>query len=354
MAEANAEPVPPVWLEQVAEILHARDTDLLREGLVTARAFALSKTGSHQLDRVLAQIGDDENAPPEIRLDALAAAGPLENTSSNLFSFILANVHSTKPWAIRNNAASVLSRAKLDRDQLLILADVLPAVGPAELTKLLTPFAASQDEAVGMSLVNNLKAAKAVSSLRPEVLKPIIEKYPEAVQKSAVELLNMLGADAVKQKEHIDQLLGELPKGNIRRGQAIFNNPKVACSSCHAIGYLGGHVGPDLTSVGTIRTERDLLESIVYPSASLVRSFEPMIVRTKSGDDYTGVLRKDAADEVVLATGPETEVRISRSNITEMHQGKVSIMPQGLDTQLSMQELADLVTFLKNTRWGAQ
>jgi len=149
-------------------------------------------------------------------------------------------------------------------------------------------------------------------------------------------------------------LLAQLPKGDIRRGQAIFNNPKVACVSCHAIGYLGGHVGPDLTSVGTIRTERDLLESIVYPSASLVRSFEPMIVRTKSGDDYTGVLRKDAADEVVLATGPETEVRISRSNITEMHQGKVSIMPQGLDTQLSMQELADLVTFLKNTRWGAQ
>jgi hypothetical protein len=56
----------------------------------------------------------------------------------------------------------------------------------------------------------------------------------------------------------------------------------------------------------------------------------------------------------VLATGPETVVRIARSDIVEMHQGTVFIMPQGLDTQLSKQELADLVAFLKNTKWGPQ
>ncbi len=354
MAEANPEPMPPEWLERVAGILHSQDADLVQEGIVTARAFAADKAASPQLNAALTQIGDDNNAPAEMRLNALAAAGSLENPSSNLFQFILLNLDATKPWAIRNNAASVLSRSKLDRAQLLVLADAIRSAGPAELPKLLTPFQTSTDEAVGISLVNNLKAAKAVSSLRPEVLKPIMERYPAAVQSQAVELFAMLGADAVKQKEHIDQLLTQLPKGDIRRGQSIFNNPKVACVSCHAIGYLGGHVGPDLTTVGTIRTQRDLLEAIVYPSASFVRSFEPMIVRTKNGDDFSGVVRKDSTDEVILATGAETEVHISRSDITEMRQGTVSIMPQGLDTQLSMQELADLVAFLKDTRWGAR
>jgi putative membrane-bound dehydrogenase-like protein len=350
MAQANPKRLPHVWLEQVAEILHSQDADLVREGIVTARAFALAKAGTPGLDKSLAQIGDDGNAPPELRLDALAAAGPLQNISSRLFNFILTNINSTNPWAIRNNAATVLGRAKLDRDQLLNLSNAIRNAGPAELTKLLTPFQTCEDEVVGISLVNNLKAAKAISSLRSEVLKEKMEKFPKAVQEKAVELFNMLGADAVKQKEHIDWLLSQLPQGDIRRGQAIFNNPKVACSSCHAIGYLGGHVGPDLTSVGTIRAKRDLLESVVYPSASFVRSFEPMIVRTKTGDDYNGVVRKDSADEVILVTGPETEVHIPRSDITEMHQGTVSIMPQGLDRQLSMQELADLVAFLKNTR----
>jgi putative membrane-bound dehydrogenase-like protein len=350
MAEANPKEAPSVWPEQVAEILHSPDADLVREGIVTARAFTLAKGGTPELDKSLAQIGNDGHARPELRLEALGAAGPLGNISPGLFNFILTNVNPTQPWAIRNNAATVLGRAKLDRGQLLALSDAIRGAGPAELPKLLPPFETSSDEAVGMSLVNNLKAAKAISSLRPEVLKPIIEKYPEAVQRKAVELFDRLGADAVKQKEHIDQLLGQFPNGDIRRGQAIFNNPKVACFSCHAIGYIGGHVGPDLTKVGTIRTERDLLESIIYPSASFVRSFEPMIVRTKTGDDYSGVVRKDSADEVILATGPETEVHVSRSDILDMHQGTVSIMPQGLDSQLSVQELADLVAFLKNTR----
>jgi len=137
------------------------------------------------------------------------------------------------------------------------------------------------------------------------------------------------------------------------RGQAIFNSPKAACASCHAIGYLGGQVGPDLTSIGQIRTERDLLESIVYPSASFVRSYEPVLVITKSGEPHNGVLRQDAADEILLATGPGTEVRIARADIAEMRPGSVSVMPGGLDEQLSRQELADLVAFLKGTKWGA-
>src|SRR4029077_3334521 len=107
--------------------------------------------------------------------------------------------------------------------------------------------------------------------------------------------------------------------------------PKAACSSCHTMGYLGGHVGPDLTTIGQIRTERDLLESIVYPSASFVRSFEPYVVRTKSDDEYSGVLRKDAREEIVWATGPSTKVRFPGADITDMRPGTVSLIPAGLD-----------------------
>ena len=68
-------------------------------------------------------------------------------------------------------------------------------------------------------------------------------------------------------------------------------------------------------------------------------------------DDFSGVLRKDAADEVILSTGPNADVRIARSDISEMRPGKVSVMPQGLNEQLTQQELADLLAFLKATRW---
>src|SRR4030095_8474378 len=54
----------------------------------------------------------------------------------------------------------------------------------------------------------------------------------------------------------------------------------------------------------------------------------------------------------ILATGVNAETRIARADIAELRPGTVSVMPQGLDEQLSKQELADLLAFLKDTRWG--
>jgi putative heme-binding domain-containing protein len=173
------------------------------------------------------------------------------------------------------------------------------------------------------------------------------------VQEKSQELLALLNVDSAKQQAHLDALLASLPKGEIRAGQAIFNSERTACAACHKMGYVGGTVGPDLTSIGQARTERDLLEAIVYPNASFVRSYEPMIVATKADEEYSGVLRSDTADEIVLATGPNTEARVARADITEMRPGQVSVMPGGVDTQLTKQELADLVAFLKGTKWGA-
>jgi putative heme-binding domain-containing protein len=147
------------------------------------------------------------------------------------------------------------------------------------------------------------------------------------------------------------QLALKSENGDVRRGQALFNGQKAACSTCHAIGYLGGNLGPDLTRIGQVRTERDLLESIVFPSASFVRSFEPMVVVTKSGDEHSGIVRRDAPDEVVIATGPTSEEHIPRADIVELRAGTVSVMPQGLDQQLTRGELADLLAFLKATKW---
>jgi putative heme-binding domain-containing protein len=156
-----------------------------------------------------------------------------------------------------------------------------------------------------------------------------------------------LEADNAQQYAKLEQLLASVKKGDIRRGQAVFNGTKASCSACHAIGYLGGNVGPDLTNIGKIRSERDLLESIVFPSASFVRSYEPVLVTLKDGKAHNGLIRQDGPEEILLATGINQEVRIARKDIEEIQPSKVSIMPAGLDQQLSEQELADLVAFLK-------
>jgi putative heme-binding domain-containing protein len=187
--------------------------------------------------------------------------------------------------------------------------------------------------------------------VRADQIRPLLAKFPDSAKAQGQQLVDSLDTDAKKQAANLEQMLTSLNGGNVRRGQDLFNSTRTACAACHAIGYLGGKLGPDLTRIGQIRTERDLLESILYPSASFVRSYEPVIVQTKSGEDHSGILRKDAPDEIVLATSADTEVRIARSDLREVRPGTVSIMPQGLDEQLSTQELADLIAFLRATRW---
>ena len=118
-------------------------------------------------------------------------------------------------------------------------------------------------------------------------------------------------------------------------------------SSCHALGYLGGNIGPDLTRIGRIRSDRDLLESILFPSQSLVRSYEPVLIVTTSGKVVNGLVRDETESEIVLAIDAQKLVRIPHDEIEERRDGNVSIMPAGLQKQLSGQQLADLVAFLR-------
>jgi putative heme-binding domain-containing protein len=299
----------------------------------------------------LTALGAREAVPDEVRLDALAAVpGGLPHVSPILFAFLHAQLAPDHPVATRSAAADVLSKATLDRDQVMALAEGVRTVGPLEVDRILAAVAKTSDERVGHTLVAALGHSPALASLRPESLKPRLKGFPKEIQRDAEALYDRLSGDAARQKERLEELLPTLTGGDIRRGQAIFNNPKTACVSCHAIGYIGGKVGPDLTRIGQVRTDRDLLEAILFPSASFVRSYEPMVVATRDGRVVSGVAKKDAPDEVILATGPTEEARIPRGEIEEMRAGTVSVMPAGLDQQLSTRDLADLVTFLKACR----
>jgi putative heme-binding domain-containing protein len=81
-----------------------------------------------------------------------------------------------------------------------------------------------------------------------------------------------------------------------------------------------------------------------------VRGYEPVVVTTRDGKLFNGLVKKDAPDEVVLATAADKEERIARDNIEEIQPSQVSVMPAGLDQQLTLRDLADLVAFLKACR----
>ncbi len=263
---------------------------------------------------------------------------------------LLVSIDREQPSNIRGTAADVLSKAKLSPPQLIALAARLPRANPLELDRLLTAFAQSADETVGLKLLDALTAPEIRGSVTVEAIRQRLAKYSPAIHAEAQKLYAMINAEYEQQSARLEETLHALPPGDLRRGQAIFNSTRVSCRNCHTIGYVGGKIGPDLTRIGQIRQPRDLVESILFPSASFVRSYEPVMIRTSEGQIHSGNLKKDAPDEIILTVAADKEIRIPRSDVEEVLPGKVSIMPAGLDKQLSLQELADLVEFLRNCK----
>ncbi|HEV3339160.1 MAG TPA: HEAT repeat domain-containing protein, partial [Pirellulales bacterium] len=350
MARSGMKEIPAAWIAGLTQVIGAADPALRGGAIATIRALPIAKAAAGPLTEALTQLATREEVGEADRLTLLAAVpGGLDPVPPATFDLLLAQLDADNA-SRRAAAVEGLSKANLTADQLAALSTQLPSARPLEVDRLLSAFEQSTDDEVGLKLLAALNDPSVLPLLRVETLKPRLAKYPAGVQAEAEKLYARLTAEMAGQRAKLDELAESLPPGDVRRGQLLFNSTKTACATCHAIGYLGGRLGPDLTRIGQVRNARDLLESVVLPSASFVRSYEPVTVVTAAGLVHNGLLRKDAADEVVLVKSPTEEIHIARGDVDEMRPGTVSIMPQGLDKQLTPQELADLVAFLQGCR----
>jgi putative heme-binding domain-containing protein len=340
--------IPPAWVQGFA--MRLKDPD----ARVRSRTVALIRSrGVNQLDEELKQIESNKAESDDLRVAALGALVShhfqLPNSS---FEFLLGLLQSQTEAALRLSAAQVLAQAELSNPQLLLLADGhLPHADALILSTLLDAFASSKSEEVGQALVAALtKPTVNLNVVGGKRLEQLFQNFSEKVRADAKPLLARFQAEQVARVQHLKELQPLLTAGgDVGRGRNIFFGKKVACSSCHTIGTEGGHVGPDLTSIGSIRSGHDLLEAIVFPSASFVPGHEVFRVKTKTSTEVlSGVIGEQEADAVVLVTGPNAELRIPRDQIASMEPSKVSLMPEGLDTSLSQAEFTDLLAFLQS------
>jgi putative membrane-bound dehydrogenase-like protein len=346
MAQAAVETLPASWSAELRRAVEQGDERILRQAVATLRA--RSEAG---FDDLLVRVGMDTKHSSEARLAALGAvAARLGEPSSAVFDFLQSQLEASLPALTRLAAASALSHLKLDGPQLERLTDVVGSAEAVELPYLLVPFERSRSPGVGKRLVAALGRAPGVESLSPDAPRLILKEYPTEVQEAAAPLLERLRMGAAKQKARLDELEPALAGGNKAMGRTIFFGDKAVCAGCHTVGSAGGKIGPDLSKIGGIRAPRDLLESIVFPSASIVRGYEPFTITTQDGVVHSGILGRDTAEAVTLIATDRSEVRIPRSSVDEIQPSRVSIMPQGLDTQLSRQELSDLIAFLASLK----
>ncbi|HLY12382.1 MAG TPA: PVC-type heme-binding CxxCH protein [Planctomycetota bacterium] len=346
MARALPERYPPTWLGEARWALDDADERVVRQSVALIRAASVG-----DFDDALLRIARDEARSVELRVESLHAAVPrLAKLDGAQFRFLIGCMEKDKAPLLRLSAAEAMGKSPLDDAQLNQLTPILAGAGPLEMPRVIGVYERSRNLAVAKKLVGVLESAPGFTSLTAEALRKVLKGFPDEVRQQAEPLVRKLEVDTAAMKEKLDSMASVLERGDAKAGREVFLGKKAGCTACHTVAGQGGKVGPDLSKIGSIRAPRDLLEAIVFPSATFARGFEPFLIRTKDGAIYDGLITRETPDAIYLFTSERLEKRIPRGSIEILQQSKVSIMPQGLDNQISRDELRDLIAFLGSLR----
>jgi putative membrane-bound dehydrogenase-like protein len=181
--------------------------------------------------------------------------------------------------------------------------------------------------------------------IAPAAVDPVarirLTQYPDpAVQQRAARLLEAEVRDRAQVIEaHRDVLA--LP-ADLGRGRKVFNDH---CAKCHLARGERGRIGPDLSGINN-RSKEELLTHILDPSFEIQPNYTNYIVVAKGGRVYDGLLSGESANAVTLR-GEYEDVTIPRKEIEQIRASEVSLMPEGLETELDHQALADVIAYLR-------
>ena len=132
---------------------------------------------------------------------------------------------------------------------------------------------------------------------------------------------------------------------DLPRGRALFQR---TCGQCHKLYGEGGEIGPDIT--GSNRNNLDyLLTNMLDPNAEIPNDYRTTILHTKDNRVLVGVIRRSEGQSVTIAT-PAEVVTVAKRDVAAIDPQDFSMMPEGLVLALKVDELRDLVAYLRGSR----
>jgi putative membrane-bound dehydrogenase-like protein len=117
------------------------------------------------------------------------------------------------------------------------------------------------------------------------------------------------------------------------------------CATCHRWHGQGVRVGPDLTAVSGRDTEA-LLTDILDPNRAVDPAYQTYVIRT-SKEEFSGVLASETPAAVTLVRAGGEQATVLRRDIVAIKAWPASLMPEGIEANVSPQDLADLLEFLR-------
>ncbi len=172
-------------------------------------------------------------------------------------------------------------------------------------------------------------------------------RWPE-IKRQAAEVLPLPAGQNARPLPPVSELVRM--KGDVARGAEIFRRETAGCIKCHQVRGEGRDVGPALSEIGNKLPKEALLEAILDPSAGISFGFEGWQLELKSGDEAYGIKASETPAEVAIKDPNGIVTRYKKSDVASMQMTKTSLMPAGLQSMMTAQELADLLEYLASLK----
>jgi putative membrane-bound dehydrogenase-like protein len=327
--------------------LTALGEGLRRRGSSIARLLAgdsVSKPLRDQVaelfERATALAADDTGtlADHQLAIQLLAFAD-LKTASTHLPKFLSPQT----PQSLQRAAVSALGRQESD-EVAAVLLERWRTYSPQVRRDVVDSLISSPARVQTLLAAVEAKAVKRGDIERDK--KQLLMKHPSQAVSPRSQKLFGGEVDSNRAKVVADyQDVLEL-EGDVTRGLAVF---KKKCAVCHQVGAVGHLVAPNLASVQN-KSLADLLIAILDPNREAQPNFNVYNVLTEDGKVYTGMIAAESGNSITLRRAEAKEDVILRSNIEELVSTGASLMPEGLEKDLSRQDLADVIAFVKSIK----
>ncbi len=167
------------------------------------------------------------------------------------------------------------------------------------------------------------------------------------VQQAARRALKQTNSETVRPTDEAGwRMAASEGKSDPRAGRRVFFHPGIGCFRCHRVDGVGGQVGPELSTIARGMDLEKLVGSIVAPSREIAPENAARVIETKDGRTLNGLLYKEKDGTLLLKAAGVDPVPLRPDEIKADTRSDVSLMPEGLQETMTIQDFRDLMAFL--------
>jgi putative membrane-bound dehydrogenase-like protein len=276
-----------------------------------------------------------QEAPQSQRLDALELLSV--SSSKEAQAAMIACLGEKQPDVVQTAAIRVLAQNGSEAGTAALIGN-WAHFDPKAQSVALEALLARDDRAVALLEAKVVKP-EAFSAAQVQAL--IKHKSPKVAAAAKTALASVIPPSREEMAAKFKPAVAA--KGDAKKGQVHY---LARCMACHKAGANGLAVGPDLITVKTKGREA-LLEAILMPHKEVASQFIAYTIHTKDGQTLAGIITNDTASSMTIKMMGGLEKTLQRSEIKGSSSNGQSLMPEGLETGMTVEDMADLLSFIE-------